>query len=796
MDHIAARLDRFATAWAEQLLANRWKTIVLMIALVVAAAAGARLLTFYNHYSVWFSPDNPQLIAWEELQNTYTKNENVLLVVTPRDPAATPDAFSRAALAATLDLTREAWKLPYSLRVDSLTNFQHTRALATPEGDELVVEDLVPDLAALDDAALAERKRIALAEPLLAGRMVSRDGRYGAVNVTFQLNHESATEVPDLVAATRALVAEVEAAHPTVAVRLTGTAMMNNAFTESSQHDSATLIPAMFGAIAVVLWVMLRSLRATALTLVVVLMSIATAMGIVGWMGMRLTPPSATAPVVIMTLAVADGIHFLISYFAARRRGVGDHDAWVESLRNNLFPVFLTNVTTAVGFLTMNSSDVPPFQDMGNVTAIGVLAAFVLSSTLLPAAISLLGIRVPTQHSDVELRLERFADRVLAKRKPLLVAWAVAAVALLAAIPQNELNDDFIEYFDESIGFRRDTDFALENLTGMMPVQFSLPAPGSNGVSDPRYLAQVDRFSEWLRAQPEVVHVAPITEIFKRLNRNMHGDDPAWHKLPDDRELAAQYLLLYEMSLPFGLDLNNQINVDKSASQVIVTLGDITTVELRDFTARAEDWLRREAPEMATLGASPAVMFAHISKTNNESMISGTFWGLVIISGILVFALRSLKIGLISLIPNLLPIGMVFGIWGLLVGQINMAVSVIAATSMGIVVDDTIHFLNKYLKARREQGLGPDDAVRYAFTGVGVALFVMTAVLVVGFGILGLSSFQVNSYMGILTAAGIAVAMLAELTMLPPLLATLDHEPTEHALTDRGEIQEKIHAPH
>lgn len=768
MDEIAARMDAWTRRYAEFVLHNRWTLVLAALALVFATAFGAKNLIFKNDYKVWFTPDNPQLLAWEELQNTYTKNENILFVVESTHPGK---PFDRATLAAIVDLTAGGWKLPYSIRVDSLSNFQHTRA----EGDDLIVEDLVADPASLSDAALAERKAIAMAEPLLVDRLVSADGAYTAINVTFQMPHESPAEVPEAVNAARALAAEIEAAHPGVEFKLTGTLMMNAAFSESSIEDSSTLIPAMFLAITVVLWVMLRSLRATLVTLGVVFMSIAAAMGLAGWVGIQLTPPSATAPVIIMTLAVADSIHFLITYFSERRKGLDDHGAWVSSIRSNMLPVFLTSITTSVGFLTMNSSDVPPFQDMGNVTAAGVFAAWLLSITFLPAVISLINPRVPLTETDVELRLERFARWVTDRRKPLLALWTVIAVGFIAMIPMNQLNDDFVEYFDERIQFRRDTDWTIEHLTGIMPVQFSLPAPaGSGGVSDPHYLAEVERFAQWLRTQPEVQHVNAVTDIFKRLNRNMHGDDPAFFVLPEDRELAAQYLLLYEMSLPYGLDLNNQINVDKSASQVVVTLKDITTAEIRVFTDRVEAWLRTEMPDLATIGASPAVMFAHISKTNNESMIVGTFWGLVVISFILVFALRSLKIGLISLVPNLLPTGIVFGIWGMLVGQVNMAVSVIAATSMGIVVDDTIHFLSKYLKARRELGRSPEDAVAYAFSGVGVALFVMTAVLVTGFGILGLSSFQVNSYMGILTASGIAVAMLAELFMLPPLLVTLD----------------------
>jgi predicted RND superfamily exporter protein len=169
-------------------------------------------------------------------------------------------------------------------------------------------------------------------------------------------------------------------------------------------------------------------------------------------------------------------------------------------------------------------------------------------------------------------------------------------------------------------------------------------------------------------------------------------------------------------------------------------------------------------------GASSAIMFAHIGHRNIRSMLKGTTVALVLISAILLLALRSVRIGILSIVPNLVPIGMAYGLWGVLVGQIGLAMSVVAGVTIGIVVDDTVHFLSKYLRAQREQGLGPEDAVRYAFSTVGTALWVTSLVLVIGFGILALSTFELNSSMGLLTAITIALALGADFLFLPPLL--------------------------
>jgi predicted RND superfamily exporter protein len=357
----------------------------------------------------------------------------------------------------------------------------------------------------------------------------------------------------------------------------------------------------------------------------------------------------------------------------------------------------------------------------------------------------------------------------------------LGSLLLISFVPQNELNDDFVKYFSERIEFRRDADFASENLSGLYLIGYSLKSGIEGGVSEPEFLRNIEEFANWYRSQPEVIHVNVLTDTFRRLNQSMHGDDPSWYQLPEQRELAAQYLLLYEMSLPYGLDLNNQINIDKSATRMTVMLRNMTTRSVLDLEQRAQQWLRNNAPvAMHNEGASPTLMFSHIGARNIRSMLLGTTIALILISLILIFALRSLKIGLLSLIPNLIPAALAFGAWGIVVGQIGLALSVVTGMTLGIVVDDTVHFLSKYLRARREKGLDSQDAVRYAFNTVGLALVVTSIVLIAGFFVLTFSAFQLNSNMAFMTAVTIFFAIVADFLLLPPLLMALDGKEHSH----------------
>ena len=747
----------------------RWRYLVLLatIVLVAVAASGMRFLEFKTDYRVFFSADNPQLQAFEQLQNTYTKSDNVLFVLAPRNGRL----FTRETLASVAKLTQAAWQIPWSIRVDSITNFQHTEA----DGDDLVVDDLVPDVEALDDPALQRIRDIAVHEPLLVDRLISPDGRVTGVNVTIQLPEAgSGGEVAEITARARRLVAEIEADNPDLDVYLTGMVIMNNSFAEVILHDQKTLVPAMFGVVILTLILLLRSATATLATFLVIVFSVLTAMGLTGWFGIALTPPSAAAPTIILTLAVADCVHILVSFLHAMRRGLDKASAMVDSLRINLQPVFLTSLTTVIGFMSMNFSDAPPFRDLGNIVAMGVAAAFVYSVGFLPVLMLLLPVRVQPGVTRRSLIMDRFADFVVRWRSQLFLGMGLLVVALVVFIPRNQLNDEYIKYFDNTIAFRNATDFASENLTGLYTIEYSLGTGESGGISDPQFLRDVERFSDWYRTQPAVLHVNSLTDTMKRLNKNLHGDDPAWYRLPGQRDMAAQYLLLYEMSLPYGLDLNNQIDVGKSATRLVVTVGNISSNEMLALEDTAQRWLKQNAPYMRSDGASPAVMFAHIGQRNIRSMLTGTTVALVLISLVLVIALRSLKIGLISLIPNLAPAAMAFGLWGMLVGEVGLGLSVVTGMTLGIVVDDTVHFLSKYLRARREQHLDSPDAVRYAFSTVGMALGVTSVVLIFGFLVLTLSPFRMNADMGLLTAVTIAFALAADFLFLPPLLMKVD----------------------
>ena len=760
-------MERFSVQWGQWVTQQRGLTITLAMLVALAAAFGGQFLSFTNDYRVFFGSENTHLKAFEELQNTFSKNDNILLVLAPRNGKV----FSPDILAAVADVTERAWQTPFSIRVDSISNYQHTTAI----GDDLEVANLYEDAEALSSQDLDRLREIALAEPALVNRLISDDAKVTAINITVELpGVDEATENPRAAAHIRELRDYIEQTYPTIAVYLTGIVMMNQAFQEAAISDTTQLIPAALVVILLMVFLQLRGLTGTLGTLIVIVLSIIAAMGTAGWIGTRLTPPSMSAPTIILTLAVADCVHILSNWLQKVRSGLGKQEAMAESIRINFSPVLLTSVTTAIGFLSLNFSDSPPFRDLGNISAMGVMFAWLFSTTLLPAMVTLLPAKPQQHRAYVSELMTHFADWVINHRKILMPTVGLVIVGLALVIPRNELNDVFVRYFDESIEFRPHTDFVVDNLTGMYFIDYSLDSGESGGISDPTYLAKIERFGNWLSEQPEVVHVSTLTDVFKRVNRSMHGDDARWHRLPEQRDMAAQYLLLYEMSLPYGLDLNNQIDVDKRRTRLSATLETLSTSQTLAFEQRTYDWMRNNTPALLTTAASPPIMFSHIGMRNIVSMLGGTAFALIAISLLMIIALGSWRYGLLTLIPNIAPAAMAFGLWALIDGEVGLGLSVVAAMTLGIVVDDTIHFMSKYLRARRQQGLDAIAAVRYSFATVGVALWTTTMALAAGFLVISTSAFAVNAEMGLLVAIVVVLALVVDFLLLPGLLIRFD----------------------
>ncbi len=772
----------WAARWAQLVTEHRLLVSLAGCALAMLMFAGMSRLGFNTDYKVFFAADNPQLQAFEDINKTFSKNETVFFTVyVPNDTIFRPENLQLIAY-----LTAEAWQIPHSARVDSITNYQHT----TSSNDELLVTDLVPAPKALTPAEVERVRAIALGEPELRNKLIAADGRASGVSVTLQLPEGDAFAPMQAVIYAEKLVERVRSEYPKVQIALTGLVPVSAAYPRAAQADTQTLLPIMIGIVFVVLLVQLRSLATTLLSLVIVVLSSAAAFGAAGWFGILLTSPAVMAPLVILAIAIAECVHIIMATGQAQLHTPSQLAAVSIAIKKTFWPVVLTSVTDVVGFLGLNFASSPPYRDFGNIAALGAMIALVLSLTVLPAALTVLprrwGAKPPPRFLD---RIDRSLTRSIALRGgALAVGLIVVTVAVVPFATRLQINDHIIEYFDKDNPIRRDSELTLAHLTGIYDVEFKVASGVDDGIADPDYLQRLDRFTQWLRQQPEVVAVGSFSDTMKSMNRSLHADDQAFYRIPASSQEAAQILLLYEYSLPYGRNLNDRIDVRKSATRVVATLGRLTTAQVIALKERGESWLHSNGFAPDSKGAGMAVMFSYLSHHNIESMLSGTTYTLLLIAAVLWLRFRRIGTTTVAVGVNMIPLAVSFGIWGAAVSFVNTAASMACAVAFGLIVDGTIHLASVY-EDHRSQGLSPDEAMRSTLGEVVSPIIAANIALLAGFLLLTMSEFRMNSDLGLLTALMIFIGLLYNLIVLPAFLLLLDRRTASASVMARDLVQ-------
>ena len=760
----------FIERLADFVVRNRIWVAILTLVAAFTVFAGIPNLKLDTDGRVFMAADNPDKMLLDRFEQEFAKDDNLAIIVKPADG----NVFTPRTLGAVGDLTEELWNLPYVRLVNSITRFQNTYA----DGDMMVVEDLVPDPQTVTPKEAAAARDTALDRIEIINSLISADGSATAISVIFRLpGIDLVSEIPNINAEAEPLLARFRAEYPEIEFKASGSVAISQAFATASQKDGETLTPSMLVAMLLVVGILLRSVTGALLILVLAALSALVSLGALGWTRIPINSATAVAPLMVITLAVASSVHILSSVRQTMQQ-TSDRTQWARrALADHGLGITVAIFTTAIGFLSLNFSISPPFRQLGNMVAAGMVGVWIFTIFLLPGLICWLPMRQVRKAASVDRFMAWLGEFVIRNQRRLLLGIPLVILGFAAGISQIKLEDDFLRYFDERFETRRATDLYEANLGGLNVLEYSVDTGVESGINSVAYLESLDAFASFLRDQPEVSHIRILSDTIKRLNMNMNGDDPAFYRIPDTDEEASQYLFLYELSLGYGMDLTDQINVDRSSTRVSAFVPFATTTQLLELDDKVQAWFAENAAELANPVTGQTHVYTMISARDVPSMLKGTTLALVFISFVIFLVLRNLKLGLVSLVPNLVPAAMGFGLWGFMVGNVTLAVSIVVAMTLGIVVDDTVHFILKYANARK-RGESAEDSVRYAFKSVGMALTVTSLGLVIGFAILGQSGFAVNRDMARLTAITLSFALFVDFLFLPPLLIFLDRMKT------------------
>ena len=752
---------------AETIIRYRPLCIIISILILAGLAQGLSKINFNPDINVFF-PENDTLTTTHlSIEDTYSSMDNAVIGIGVKEGTV----FTNEVLSLIEDLTERAWKTPHSLRVDSLSNYSYVSA----DGDDLYIEPFLEGSSTYDLKTLKEKELIIEEEELAYGAIISKDKKTSLINIVFDPPREDIeSEYQESLNYVLGFLEEARKNHPEVDLIISGIVYMEYQSPMLLKAQMPKLMPTAILVILLTLFLLLRSLVAVAGSFLVILMSVVSAMGSIGFMSGDIAQPFIMVPILIATLAVADCVHLFTLYFQNLDSSRKSKEAMLESLKLNLQPLFLTSLTTAIGFLSLNLAPVEPLRGIGNGVAVGVFLAFIFTVLLLAPIVSYFNVK-QSKNINFQKNIARKLGRFSIKNyKRLLVIVPVISCFLMAFIPLNKTNDNPLEFYSERYTTSAaDSKWISQRIGGTFPVSYELNSQGI--VSDPEFLREVDKFSEWLASNKEVLHVSSLSKIMKNLNKTLHGKQEEWNIIPTEPDLSAQYLFFYEMSLPYGLDLTNSISQNKESIKLVASLKELGSLEYREFAKRVENYASQNMPEdMVSIGTGTRPIFAFMSNMLITQLTYALGIGIVLITATIILFFRSLRYGMLTSVTNLLPIGVAFGIWAIVSGEISMLVGIGMGTTLGIIVDFTVHFLSKYLHARRQKNLSAEEAVEYAFETVGFALIITSFSLILGFLVL-LQAFFIPIH-GFVLFSSIAFlsALIIDLLLFPALLITWD----------------------
>lgn len=755
----ASQADRIAGI----LLKYRVLFSLVTLALVMLASTGISRLQFSSSVLEYIRDDDPRKQAYYAISDNFLPLERLIYVLDFGDEGT----FTPQHLKLLEALSESANDEPQAVKTVSLTNTFYSFV----DGDTMTVKPLFDDVSQATQGDIQRRMALVQNDPLIIDRLVAGDGRVAVVVSYIGWSSQyHIDELLGLVESAKTRRQQLLQHYPEASILLSGEVMVEYALFEAAVRDITLLFPVVIAFGLVILWLLVRSVPIILATVAVLLVALVCLLGLAGYSGVTLSQSSALVPIIVFIIAIAQLMHVLVGYIQGMNKGLNKDQALHRSLADNIGPLTLSCVTTIIGFLCLNSCDSPVFVDLGNLSALGIACSFVISLGILPLAL----LSLPRHSAPLPPRLDqlmlRLATFVMSGRWRILLPALLCLLVTALMVPLNKLDNDMLKYFSPQHPLRQATSFTVEHLIERQQLVFTIDTQHDNGVNDIDFLGRLSAFDRWLMQQAQVSKVFSYESLLRRLNQSMHGDKPDWYRLPETTAQASQLLLAYELSLPDPDALNELLNSERSGVRISVVTHYLDNQQMLAFEQHCLEWLNQSFGDGNDIRVSSQdLLFAHLGQNVIASMINGSILSLVVITLVISVGLRSWRYGLLSIVPNVMPSVIVYGLWGLFVGEVNMAVAVTFSVSFGIIVDDTVHILSHYQRYLAA-GLSSRAAIEKTFRTTGVALLSTTVALVGGLLIIAQSDYGVHATMGWIVAGVISIALVLDFLLLPVLL--------------------------
>ncbi len=743
----------------------RWLIVILIPLITVMMASSLKNLEFEGSYRIWFGKESKILKDYDNFRAIFGNDDAVTIMFSSKD-----GVFSKKALHTVDAITRKLWETKYIARVDSITNYQYVHSDAEYP-DEVVVEDFIDDIDAYSSEDLAKKKEIALKQDIIVGKLISKDAKTTMIvgRMTPKAGDDPAVSFKLRDAVLKIIAPEEKKGFHFF---LGGGPIINTSFIEIAQHDGGIFTPAVILVAMVLLFAIFRKFSSMIASISIVIFTFLIVLSIQVLLGFKLNNFTANIPVFVVAIGIADAMHLIWIYTMARKKGMDNYSAIEYSVKKNFLAILLTSITTAIGFASLGVSAVVPIQTLGIATASAAVLAFVMTILFVPAFLAILNPKIKADTNIQEANNHPIAvwyTHFLSQNaKLILVITTLLFVVLGAGIFRANVDSNTVKYFKKDFPFRVAVNEMQKKLTGPMSYEIIVDSKANDGIKNPKFLKTVEQFyKEFYAKFPDVRHISSLLDVVKTFNEVMNNSK----SVPDNQELVAQYLLLYSLSLPQGMEINDKMDIDERLLRVSASLNLVDTSKDLEMIQWAEDWWEK-TPYSATVNGQ-TVMFAHMQHDVTATLIQSITIAVVMISLVMLLIFRNWRMLPLFIVPNVLPIALVVGVMGWLDIDIDMGVAIAGAIIIGVAVDDTIHFMVKYIEARK-RGDNLHDAMMYVMSYAGSAIIFTTIVLSLAFLVFVFSNFNPNYHFGIVTASALLIAVVVDLVALPALLLLAD----------------------
>ncbi len=752
--------------FVDTIIRFRWFIAILIPLLTIMMTYNLKNLEFEGSYRIWFGEESKILRHYDDFRAVFGNDDAVTITFSDKD-----GIFTKKALHTIETITNKLWETQYIARVDSITNYQYIHA-SKEDVDDVLVEDFIEEIDEYSKADLQEKKRIALTQDLILNRIISKDAKTTMIVARMTPKAGDDPEVSFNLRNATLEIIQPEIDKHGYKFYLNGGPAINTAFIEIAQGDGGTFTPAVILIALVLLFVVFRKVSSALLSISVVIFTFLIVLSIQVLLGFKLNNFTANIPVFVVAIGVADAMHLIWIYAIARKKGLQNEEAIHYSVKKNFLALFLTSLTTSVGFASLSISAVVPIQTLGIATASAALLAFVLTMLFIPALLAIINPNIKKVSSYEENRshqLSRWYVGILLKHSKWILTISIFIFSLIGiGLFKANVDSNVVKYFKENVPFRVATAYLQENLTGPMSYEIIVDSNKADGIKEPEFLLEVDRFYKAYYAKyPEIRHISSLMDVVKTFNEVMNGKKT----IPNDKNLVAQYLLLYSLSLPQGMEINDKMDIDERLLRVSASVNMSDSSKDLEMIAWAEEWWSK-TPYSAEVNGQ-TVMFAHMQHDVTRTLLESITLAIVMISILMLLIFRNYRMLPLFIIPNILPVVLVIGVMGWISIDIDMGVAVAGAIIIGVAVDDTIHFMVKYIEARKK-GDDLKEALEYVMTYAGSAIIFTSIILSTAFLVFIFSDFNPNYHFGIVTASALIIAVLVDLVALPALLAMID----------------------